>query len=67
METTHHIQKENNLMALKLSLPMWSNEEINLEITELKAYIQDLTIAGQGASYFKNKLSLLEQALRTRG
>lgn len=66
MQTTHHIQKENNLMALKLSLPMWSNEEINMELIELRAHIQELELAGHDASYFKNKTELLQQTLKTR-
>jgi len=65
METTH-IQLENNLVALKISLPMWSNEEIELEIKELKAHIQDLEILGKDPSYFENKLNMLLQALKTR-
>lgn len=67
MITTQNEIHKPNLMSLKLSLPMWSNEEILMEIEELNRYIQDLEVAEQNASYFINKRQLLQDALKARG
>ena len=65
MNTTEPTLKPN-LMVVKASIPMWSNEQIQMEIDELNQYIIDLKIDEQDTSYYEQKKELLENVLKAR-
>lgn len=58
--------REANLMATKLSLPMWTNEEIEMELRELHLHIQELELKGDNADHAKAKRDMLQHALTVR-
>lgn len=61
-----------NLLTLKISLPMWTNDEIQQEIQVISAHISALKLMAKTPSienninYFKQKRDMLKAALRTR-